>query len=239
MRYFKYVVNEGDIFRNKENHECVVIDCSFLTNIKVKALGGVYEYIFNLCARDLYEGRWHHKTMPAHSNFNKGFIGFGKYKAIGKLRDLWRGIFYRCYDKKYLEKHPTYIGCGVHPDWYDFQVFANDIENKFGYNLLDVNGKCYYLDKEIVSKGNLIYSNTNTTTVFVPQYVNIFFRDLKKQSYYFDRGRYRTPVKSYKTEEEAIEGVKEYRSDKAKFILENYEDKVDSRVIEEVSKFII
>lgn len=231
----KYSFSEGQICSNKLGHSCIILDCTFYTSISVRAIGGVYDYTFNICSRDLNEGRWHHKTIP--TTYGRGFVGYGDIKCTGKIKELWKGIFNRCYDENYLKKHPTYIGCEVYPAWYDYQVFAKDIKSKFGYDLKDINGKCYSLDKEIISQGSLVYSNE--TTVFVPQYINTFFRDLSKKSYHYDRGRFRTPIKSYITEEEAINGVIEYQSNKAKFIIETYSGKVDDRVIEQVSKYLI
>lgn len=36
----------------------------------------------------------------------------------------WFSMFNRCFDEKYQEKQPTYIGCSVSEEFWNFQNFA-------------------------------------------------------------------------------------------------------------------
>lgn len=109
------------------------------------------------------------------SLFNIGYIGEGKYKVSdenGKLTRVystWHSMMQRCYDEKFHEKKPTYIGCAVCDEWYNFQNFAEWYYN----NYYEIEGERMHLDKDILVKHNKIYSPE--TCIFVPQTVNSLF----------------------------------------------------------------
>ena len=106
--------------------------------------------------------------------YGKGFLGEGKYKTSenGKLKiehDIWYNMLKRCYDPKYQEKHPTYKGCRVEDYLLNFQHMGKWIED----NYYEIEGETMCLDKDILCKGNKIYSRD--TCVFVPQRINSLF----------------------------------------------------------------
>lgn len=103
-----------------------------------------------------------------------GFIGEGYYKSRinGKPTHqyaIWNSMLQRCYDKKYHEKRPTYIGCTVAEEWYNFQNFAKWYDE----NYYEVDGERMNLDKDILIKGNKVYSPESC--IFVPQRINFLF----------------------------------------------------------------
>ena len=67
--------------------------------------------------------------------------------------------------KKGQEKQPSYIGCLVDEEWHNFQNFAEWFEDNY------VEG--WHLDKDILIKGNKIYSPE--TCCFVPLEINSLF----------------------------------------------------------------
>lgn len=87
----------------------------------------------------------------------------------------WRRMLERCYSERYLVKKPTYRGCTVCDEWITFSNFEKwfcDPNN--GYR------EGYHLDKDIIVKGNKIYSPQ--TCCFVPQEINsIFIKDNAKR----------------------------------------------------------
>lgn len=105
-----------------------------------------------------------------------GFIGIGKFKPcdengkITKCYKTWEHMLERCYCSKFQEKNPTYKGCRVCEEWWNFQKFAEwyyEHYYEFGNNQLMA------LDKDILHKGNKIYSPYNC--VFTPQCINNLF----------------------------------------------------------------
>lgn len=83
----------------------------------------------------------------------------------------WHNMLIRCYDKKYQAKEPTYIGCGVCEEWL---VFSN-FKKWFDENYI----KGYQLDKDILVKGNKIYSPD--TCCFVPKRINTIINKHRKR----------------------------------------------------------
>lgn len=112
---------------------------------------------------------------PYHpSVFNIGYIGEGKYKtSVNKRKTLaysyWFSMLQRCYDPYFLNKEPTYIDIFVCDEWHNFQNFAE----WFYKNYYEINNEKICLDKDILAKGNKIYSPK--TCCFIPQIINGLF----------------------------------------------------------------
>lgn len=106
-------------------------------------------------------------------DFNKPIINNIGY--IGRKRSsiniksysyiLWRNLIARCYDENIQSKRPTYKGCRVCKEWHNFTVF----EEWFNKHYIDE----YCLDKDILFKGNKLYSPK--TCCFVPNEINVLF----------------------------------------------------------------
>ena len=106
--------------------------------------------------------------------FGVGYIGKGRYKANEngkktKCYKTWHNMLQRCYDTKYHEKYTTYINCKVCEEWLCFQNFAE----WFDENYYEIEGQKMCLDKDILNKGNKIYSPDNC--IFVPEKINNLF----------------------------------------------------------------
>ena len=94
----------------------------------------------------------------------------------------WQKMLQRCFDSKYKEKYPTYKDVTCCNRWLCFSYFLEDFEIlKQEYNW--DNDKKLNLDKDILHKGNKIYSLENC--VLVPDYINFLFikRDAKRGEY--------------------------------------------------------
>lgn len=85
----------------------------------------------------------------------------------------WHGMLQRCYDKKFQQKHKTYIGCSVCEEWKYFSNFQKwFLDPSNGY----MEGYC--LDKDILIKGNKEYSPE--TCCFVPNDINTLLTKANK-----------------------------------------------------------
>ena len=118
------------------------------------------------------------------SVYDIGYIGEGVYKVSTngkstKAYEVWKKMLQRCYDPYELNKHQTYIDCYVCDEWHNFQNFCKWFEE----NYYEIPNKIMCLDKDILVKGNKIYSPE--TCIFVTNRINILFikRDV-------DRGKY-------------------------------------------------
>lgn len=76
--------------------------------------------------------------------------------------EKWHGMLKRCFEKKYQERFPAYIGCSVIEKWLSFMNFKSWMIQQ------DWEGKA--LDKDIIKPGNKVYSPD--TCCFVTQAVN-------------------------------------------------------------------
>ena len=133
-----------------------------------------YDHFKNGNIRCPYEKRY----------YGGGYLGDGKYEAwkngkYTKCYQVWNSMLQRCYDEKVHKNRPTYINCEVCKEWLNFQNFA-----KWYYdNYYEIEGEVMHLDKDILNKGNKIYSPE--TCIFVPQTINVLFtkRDNNRGDY--------------------------------------------------------
>ena len=104
--------------------------------------------------------------------YGRGYLGVGPYKPYikkgqkTKAHDAWIRMFDRCYNNKYHEKYPTYIGCSVCKEWWNFQTFAEWFCN----NYYEINGEAMEVDKDWYLVGNKIYCPENCC--IVPNIIN-------------------------------------------------------------------
>ena len=109
---------------------------------------------------------------PYHKSvYGVGFIGDGKYsnKTHPKIYAEWIDLIRRCFDKDFKNKYTTYKDCILEDYLLCFQNFAKWYEE----NYYEVEGEIMALDKDILFKGNKIYSRD--TIMFVPQRINTLF----------------------------------------------------------------
>ena len=99
----------------------------------------------------------------------KTYINLNGKGVRTKEYRIWKNMLTRCYSEKYHDKHPTYKGCFVIEEWLDFQVFAEWLTSQEFY----LDG--YELDKDILVRGNKIYSPE--TCALVPYEINKLLLD--------------------------------------------------------------
>lgn len=76
---------------------------------------------------------------------------------------VWQDILYRCHTEKGNTNCPSYVGCSICEEWKRFSVFKEWFDKNY------IQG--YYLDKDILEKGNKVYDPKHC--VFVPQEINM------------------------------------------------------------------
>ena len=100
----------------------------------------------------------------------------GAVKVDGKLimeYTLWARMLERCFDEKYKQKYPTYQGVTCSKEWLLMTSFIEDVSKMKGY---DLDG--WHLDKDILVKGNKLYSKD--ACCFVPLEVNLLLTKCDK-----------------------------------------------------------
>ena len=174
--------------------------------------------------------------------FGIGCIGEGKYKGkengeTHKYYVIWVSMLQRCYDPKYQERYPTYNRCKVEEEVLNFQHMCEWLDE----NYYEVPGEKMHLDKDILCKGNKVYSRE--TCIFVPERINLLF--VKRDNNRGDNpigvedlpsGNYRVRCSNgfgkqidlgvYPTKEEAFKVYKEYKEKVIKETIDSYEGKI-------------
>ncbi len=186
------------------------------------------------------------KDVYAKTLFGVGYIGEGKYRtstngALTPQYINWASMIARCYSKKWQEKIETYIGCSVAEEWHNFQNFAKFYDE----NYYSIDGERVELDKDILVKGNRVYSPE--TCVFVPKRINTILLSRKKSRGDLPIGvrinktkkKYETLVNSpkgriyigvYDTPEEAFENYKIHKEAIIKSVADEYKDVIPEKV---------
>ena len=144
--------------------------------------------------------------------FGVGYIWEGKHKSREngkktKCYMTWVNMLNRCYDTKRHEKQPTYKHCIVCNEWLNFQNFAKWYKD----NYYEIKGQKMCLDKDILYKGNKIYSPDNC--IFVSNDINVLFTKHNK-----DRGDYPIGVSYHKQNDkfESTCSVYDFKENKSK-----------------------
>lgn len=107
-------------------------------------------------------------------NYGVGYLGVGKYKNTinGKTTiqcTKWSGMFRRCYNEEERLKNPSYDKCSVDQRFHCLQDFGKWFDEKYDSETM----QGWHLDKDILVKGNKIYSPE--TCCLVPVQINSLF----------------------------------------------------------------
>lgn len=164
---------------------------------------------------------------------------------IVKEYALWTGIFERCSVRGAI-KCPAYLGCTVSESFKSYSYFYEWCHKQTGFNLKDDSGKTWHLDKDILVKGNKLYSED--TCVFVPPEINAVFvkRRAKRGklpigvSLCSNTNKYRAAISDGKgkaiklgrfdTPEEAFQAYKTAKEISIKNLAIKWKDKIDNRL---------
>lgn len=192
-----------------------------------------------------------YKVHTNYDNFKRGYvrnpyfrkeygIGYiGEAKIYGdKIRrkpyDCWHSMMSRCYNPN-SSRNETYKtnNCSVCEEW---QCYAN-FEKWYNENYYEVPKELMCLDKDILTKGNKIYSPN--TCCFVPDRINkLFLKSDKLRGRFLigvtkrtNGGAYTSSIGGkflggFKTELEAFNKYKEEKEKRIKKIAEVYKDSI-------------
>ena len=92
-----------------------------------------------------------------------------------KEYSLWKDMLRRCFSEECQNKQPTYKGCNVSDNFLHYSFFYDWCQEQIGFGKVDDKGRGWCLDKDLLLIGNKTYSET--TCVFVPHEINLFFTD--------------------------------------------------------------
>ena len=168
-------------------------------------------------------------------------------KKILKEYDLWRRLIARC-SQKIWDKRPTYKGTHFSDNFSNYSFFYEWCQTQVGFCNKDEKGRCWNLDKDLLGKGNKVYSED--TCVFVPQRINLLLtkrgasrgdwpvgvswdKSAKKfQANCKNGGGKQQYLGLFSTPQEAFRAYKTFKEALIKQVANEYKDQLDPRAYE-------
>ena len=161
--------HKGKIFKTNSCGEVVILNYINYRNVHIKFLDTGYETVKSF--GNIQAGTVTDRLRP--TVYNVGVIGEGNISngnILLKEYRLWNSMLQRCYDNKLHEECPTYTECVVSDNFKYFPYFKEWCNRQIGFTSLDNKGNKFMLDKDILVKGNKVYSEDNCA--FVPREIN-------------------------------------------------------------------
>lgn len=164
---------------------------------------------------------------------------------------LWLSMLTRCTEKFQIE-HPTYLGATCSENFKSYTFFTEWCYVQAGFTAESVGG-CWQLDKDILVKGNKLYSEE--TCVFVPRRINMLLvkRDSKRGKYPIGvhlnkpTGRFVAQHSNgsgktknlgfFNTPQEAFQAYKTFKEALIKEVANEYKEMLDYRVYEALMNY--
>jgi len=160
----------GESNINNNGYSMTIIEYVSATNIVVQFNDKYSANVRGVEYAAFKDGRV--KNPYRKSVLNIGYAGVGKHKSRDsnskktRAYNVWRGMLGRCYDKNVQKKHMSYIGCTVCDEWHNYQNFSEWFCN----NYYEIENEEVEIDKDILIKGNKVYSPE--TCIFAPKKLN-------------------------------------------------------------------
>lgn len=233
----------GETVKNCQGIEMELIEYFKYNNISVKFKNDNH-IIKNRTYQEFKNGSIKNPYCP--DVYNVGYIGDGKYKTRKdnktlKSYTIWQHMLRRCYDNKFQETNPTYKDCTVCKEWHNFQNFAEWYED----NYYEVDNETMCIDKDILFKGNKIYS-PDTCLIVTQKINNLFVKSNKIRGkspigvyYSKNENKYKANISinntsktigTFKTELEAFQAYKEFKEKLIKEIADEYKNKIPEKL---------
>lgn len=228
----KYV---GKIFKSKRFGYFAIIDYNGCENVTIKFVDTGY-VATNITIGNILKGEV--KDLLFKGVCGIGYIGgttYGTTTKIGKVKlyPVWVTMLNRCYSKKRKTLQPAYTDCLCSEEWHNFQIFSEWCR----CNLPRDEGIDYQLDKDILIKGNKIYSPA--TCCFVPARVNKLLEKStsargnlplgvrsvgSKYAAYASENRQQIHLGMFNTQEDAFEAYRKEKLRIIKSVVSEYKD---------------
>lgn len=206
--------------------------------------------VYNRTYNDFKNGTVKSKYFP--ELYGIGYMGDENSKdENGKTfrsYSVWVNMMTRCYNDKYKEVRPTYKDVTMCEEWHNYSNF----KKWYDENYYEVEGERTEIEKDILIKGNKLYSPS--TCVFIPQTLNSLFtkRNSKRgvlpigvtkrkgcskyTATYSINGKNKT-LSGFDTPEEAFYAYKKKKEELIKQIADEYKDKIPKKLYDAMYKW--
>lgn len=165
---------------------------------------------------------------------------------------IWNAMHMRCKSGNEGTANSTYKGCSISENFKDFQFFSEWCQSQEGYGNKTDKGRHWELDKDLILKGNKVYSEN--ICVFIPLEINTAIASSVKNRGEYPIGVHWSKDKSvfvaqindngsrkhlgyFKSPEEAFYKYKNAKEVQLKKLAEKYKGLVDERVVDTLMKY--
>ena len=233
---------EGMLFKTNNDGDLIVTKYVSSQEVHIKFVETCFEDVVQMSC--IKSGTV--KDPLSRSVYGVGVVGEEATRINNrqiKERELWSSMLTRCYDDKYHSRFQAYVGCSVSDNFKYFPYFKEWCNQQIGFNI-----EGFELDKDILVKGNKIYSED--TCCFVPREINSLFVKRKKSRGNFALGvDYKKSVKKFRarcgnkylglfnTELEAFYAYKQAKETYIKEVANKWKDQIDPRVYNALMKY--
>ena len=239
---------EGIIFKTNNYGDVEVVEYINSSFVKIRFINTNHVKEEHLSS--VRSGYVRDDSIPSTCGF--GYVdieGASVDRNMTKEYQLWNNMINRCYNENGLSSNPTYKGCHVSEEWRYLSNFKDWCNNQKGF---DQEG--FHLDKDILIKGNKVYSPE--TCCIVPPELNCALAGNKSVRgalpqgviYNSTKTRYRARIQrgdkweslgAYDTPEEAFYAYKPIKESHIKSLANKWKDQVDPRVYDALMNWTI
>ena len=238
MEHEKHKV--GSVHSTNKYGDYIITKYVNASNVHIKFLNTGYETVtLNSC---ILSGEIRDRYFP--SVHGVGIVGEESSRDSNgnKLKEyfLWNHMLTRCYGKKAKLKLPSYEDCTASTNFKYFPYFKDWCSKQIGFG-----NEGWQLDKDILVKGNKIYSED--TCCFVPAEINSVFIKCDRSRGEYPLGvnyhkatrkfvaqisyrKIKTHLGLYDTAEDAFKAYKKSKEKLIKSLADKYMDVLDPRV---------
>lgn len=161
----------GQVRNTNEGGSFTVIEFHSATNVIIRH-NDEHGHIAKVSSCQVRNGNIRNPFYPTLHGV--AYMGVGKHKAKINGKNvqhysIWTGAVCRCYCPVRLAKRPSYNGCTLSKEFLCYQNFAE------WYTTHESYGLGYELDKDLLVKGNKVYSAETCT--MLPKELNLAIKD--------------------------------------------------------------
>ena len=160
----------GKVCKSKSSGDFEIVKYNNAKDVEVRFLKTGYEMVARL--GNIKIGKV--KDLYSPTVYGIGILGTKYPSAIvgrnTKEYELWCNMLERCYSDASKKRNPTYIGCEVSDNFKSYEYFYEWCHSQIGFGV-EGNGNPFQLDKDLLTKGNKVYSENSC--VFIPKEINL------------------------------------------------------------------
>lgn len=227
-------VNIGDTFIACCGCPAVVVDYENRLKVIVE-----FQDSFRLrkcfTAQNLKRGDF--KNPYTKSIFGVGYLGDGEFKSNSKVYVCWFNMLKRCYVT--INQPTAYRGVTVSEVWHNFQNFAS------WYYSQQNCGDGYQLDKDLMTRGNTVYSPKTCCLIpreinnLIGNFSNVFEGDIVGCSLNKRDNLYAVTIRDgrkviysgyFKDQKEATKAYVAEKEKRVKVVASKWKDRIDEKV---------